>query len=155
MHGLYYHIQFMHVSQIIMEQLIGHTITGKQLNDLLNGIPLLKFMYNDDIHYGMHYMTGHNLDILPFSTISDCSPGGLYVTTLNNYWIFYHDYDDYARRVRIPDNALVHIEEDKIKCDEIYLEDKLLKDDLLKILFAEYLEHLVSNGSKEIAEKWI
>jgi hypothetical protein len=35
-----------------MDQYLGQTITGKQLNKLLKGVPLLKFMYDDDIHYG-------------------------------------------------------------------------------------------------------
>jgi hypothetical protein len=137
-----------------LKQLIGRTFTGKELNSLLNGMPLLKFMYDTDTHYGMHYVTGSNLDILPFSTVEECSPGGLYVTTLDKFYDHYGFYGDYARRVWVPDNALVHIEHNKIKCDEIYLEDRVLKDDLLKSLFKEYLEYLM-NISDDAAKRWI
>ena len=47
-------------------------------------MPLLKFMNSDDVHYGMKYVTGPNKDILPFFGHSECSSGGIYVTTLTD-----------------------------------------------------------------------
>ena len=35
-----------------IDDFVGQTITGQQLNDILNGMPVLKFMHNSDIHYG-------------------------------------------------------------------------------------------------------
>jgi hypothetical protein len=123
-----------------MDQYEGRTITGKRLNELLNGMPLLKFMNDDDVHYGMHYVDGNNLDILPFNGTYDCSSGGLYITRLEDYHLYYDQYGEYARRVRISDTALVYVEKNKFKCDEIFLEKRVPKDDLLKELFTEYAE---------------
>jgi IMP cyclohydrolase len=123
-----------------MDQYLGRTITGKQLNELLNGMPLLKFMNDSDIHYGMHYVDGYNLDILPFNGTGDCSSGGLYITRLEDYSLYYDRYGGYARRVRILDTSLVYVEKNKFKCDEIFLEKRVLKEDLLKELFTEYTQ---------------
>jgi IMP cyclohydrolase len=121
-----------------MDQYLGQTISGKQLNELLNGMPLLKFMNDSDTHYGMHYVDGDNIDILPFNGSGGCSPGGLYITQLEDYNIYYDSYDRYARRVRVSDTASVYVEGYKLKCDKIYLEKRVLKDDLLEELFTEY-----------------
>jgi hypothetical protein len=126
---------------------IGQTITGQQLNLILNGMPVLKFMNNNDIHYGMHYVTGRNQDIRPFNNSGHCCSGGLYVTTLENYIHYYLTYGNYARRVRIDPGAKVYVEANKLKCNEIYLEDRILKDELLRTLFAEYTETLINQGS--------
>ena len=94
-------------------------------------------------------MTGINLDILPFNNSDECSAGGIYVTELRHYCDYYYEYSDYARRVRIPPNALVYIEKGKLKCDQIYLEDRMKKDDLIKELF----EELESNVLLELVKK--
>ncbi len=138
----------------VIEQFVGKTISGQKLNELLGGMPLLKFMNDDDVHFGMQYVTGNNLDILSFNGSGDCCKGGLYVTTLKYFIHFYDRYGAYARRVRINPDALVHVEINKLKCDEIYLEDKILKDDLLKILFMEYLQYL-DNLSKDVMEDFL
>lgn len=136
-----------------LDKWIGKTIPGEQLNQILDGMPLLKFMHDDDIHYGMQYKTGDNLDILSFNTSEgECSPGGLYVTTLKDSADYYDAYGDYARRVRINPNALVYIENKKIKCDEIFLEERILKDDLLEILFTEYIQKLISESNESVEE---
>lgn len=123
-------------------QLVGQVISGEELNRLLNGMPLLKFMNDDDKHYEMQYETGYNLDILPFNGSGDCKPGGLYVTTLEHAMKYFYLYGKYARRVRIESNALVYVEPCKLKCDEVYLEEKVLKEDLLRELFNEITPEL-------------
>jgi IMP cyclohydrolase len=129
-----------------LDDFIGKMITGKQLNHLLNGMPLLKFMNDSDTHHGMHYVDGDNLDILPFNDSGECESGGLYVTQLKDYYLYHHGYGKYARRVRISDTALIYVEQNKLKCDEIYLEDRMPKDELLEILFTEYLQDLLNCG---------
>ena len=86
----------------------------------------------------LHCVDGDNLDILPFNDSGTCSSGGLYVTQLKDYHRYYNDYGKFARRVRVSDTALIYVEQDKLKCDEIYLEDRVPKDELLGILFTEY-----------------
>jgi hypothetical protein len=70
-----------------MNKYIGQTLTGKQVNEILDGMPLLKFMRDSDVHYGMKYVDGWNLDILPFNDSGKCSKGGLYVTQLLDYYM--------------------------------------------------------------------
>lgn len=107
---------------------IGRAISGRQLDQLLNGIPLLKFMDDNDIHYGMYYTDGLNVDVLSFVPSGECSEqssiGGLYVTCLLDYYFHYNAYGSYARRVRIDDDTMVYIEKNKFKCNKIHLEEK-------------------------------
>lgn len=65
-----------------LDQYVGSVITGKQLNDTLGPIPLLKFMNNDDKHYDLQYKDGINYDILPFDSMHECAKGGIYVTSI-------------------------------------------------------------------------
>ena len=139
----------------MLREYVGQTITGQKLNELLNGMPLLKFMHDSDIHYGMHYVTGHNLDVLAFNGSGNCCKGGLYVTTLTNYAEYYSNYGNYARRVRIDPLALVYVENHKLKCDEIFLEEKETNDELLKKLYNEYIQSSVDQKSNEISEKFV
>ena len=74
--------------QMDLNNYIGQTMSGERLNHILNGMPLLKFMNDDDVHYGMKYHTGDNLDIVPFNSSGQCQAGGIYVTTLQNFYIF-------------------------------------------------------------------
>lgn len=121
-----------------VSQWIGKTISGEKLNQLLDGMPLLKFMHNNDKHFSMQYKTGDNKDILPFDDSGRSLSGGIYVTSLRHYNDFYNEYGDYASRVRIKPEALVRVVSDnRFKCSEIYLEDKMPKDDLIKTLFKE------------------
>lgn len=129
-----------------LEKLEGQNITGAYLNQILNGVPLLKFMNDDDIHHGMKYKTGHNLDILSFNGTEECSPGGIYVTTIkdcHSYDVL--DYGRYARRVFIGPNTLVHVERRKFKCDEVYLGERVLKEELIKQLVNECFEKGISD----------
>jgi len=129
-----------------LDQYIGQMISGKQLNELLDGMPLLKFMNDSEIHHGMKYQDGDNLDILPFNDSGECSPGGIYITELKNYYIYCNHYGNICRRVRVTDTALVYVEKDKLKCDEIYLEPRMPKNDLLRTLIMEYMQHLVDGS---------
>ena len=110
-----------------LDQWTHRVVTGQQMNELLGQIPVLKFMRNNDLHYGMQYVTGDNLDIMSFRGYGECRNGGLYVTTILDYIDHYSEYGDYARRVRINPNALVYVETGKFKCDEIFLEEKMPK----------------------------
>lgn len=65
------------------------TVSGKELNEKLNGMPLLKFMNNTDIHYDFEYMTGKNKDVNSFTPSGCCEPGGLYFTSLIDFSEYY------------------------------------------------------------------
>lgn len=127
----------------------GKTLTGKQFNEIIGKMPIVKFMNDGDLHRGFQYQNGDNLDILPFHGSDECCAGGLYATTLLDCMNHYHCYGNYARRVRIKPDALVYVEHKKFKCDELFLEEKVPKEVLLKSLFTEYLMYLIDSGSND------
>ncbi len=114
-------------------------IKGSDLNKTLDGMPMLKFMNDNEVHFGMKYKTGKNHDILPLDS-KECSCGGIYVTPLINYDYWRSYYGIYARRVRIESDASIYVEKYKLKSDKINLEEKMLKKPLLKQLFKEYID---------------
>ncbi len=58
--------------ELSLDQFIGQTIDGNKLKEIIGEMPLVKFMNNTDVHYGMNYVTGFNKDILPFNPSSKC-----------------------------------------------------------------------------------
>lgn len=122
----------------ILNNLIGKTITGQKLNELLDGMPLVKFMYDDDKHYSIEYKTGLNHDILPFNNSGKCRKGGIYITTLADYDTHIDMYGNYARRVTVDPDALVYIEPYALKCNKVNLQDRIPKNELIEQLFNEY-----------------
>ncbi len=121
-----------------LSKFVGQTITGKQLNQILNQMPLLKFMHNNDTHYGMKYITGRNEDILPFCNEGSCKPGGIYITTLVDCVHHMNDYGYYARRVIIEPDTMVYTEDVKLKCNKVILEEKKPKYELIRQLINEW-----------------
>jgi hypothetical protein len=138
-----------------MKQYIGQTITGKQLNQSLDGIPLLKFMNDSDVHRKMHYKTGENL-VMPFTfQPEDCGHGGLHITSLTDYYTHYYKYGRYARRVWVSDQTSIYCRSNgSLKCDKITMGPRIRKEELLRILFTEYLD-LIEKKSKEWVERYI
>jgi hypothetical protein len=132
---------------VSIEQYIGTVISGSELIRILNGIPLVKFMYDSNTHYGMRYVTGYNKDIVPFNPHGFCCKGGLYVTALNKCNIYHGSYGQYARRAMVGPDTLVYVERDKFKCSEIWLSDRVPKDELLNQMFSEYV---LSQGSDRL-----
>jgi ribosomal protein L12E/L44/L45/RPP1/RPP2 len=122
-----------------LEDLFGLTISGKQLKQILGSMPLLKFMHDDDQHYGMKYQTGANEDLLEFENSSSCSRGGIYVTTLDNCMHYVGSYGFYARQVSIDDDALVYVENDKLKCNKVTLGPRVEKNQLIRQLLSEFM----------------
>lgn len=128
---------------------IGQVITGEELNVLLKGMPMLKFMNNDDIHFGMQYTTGENQDILPFNPAGESKPGGIYVITLANYYQYYLNYGKWARKVSVDPDALIYIEPNKLKCNKVILDKRMQKNRLIKKLFMEIPPEMAENIIKK------
>lgn len=124
-----------------LKQLESKTISGRQLKQILKGMPLLKFMNDNDQHYGMKYQTGFNEDYMIFENENNCSKGGIYVTTLDKYNIYVDSYGDCARRVEIEDDAMIYVENNKLKCNKVILGPRKFKYELIEELFDEYMEN--------------
>jgi hypothetical protein len=131
-----------------LKDLFGLTISGKQLKQILGSMPLLKFMNDDDLHYGMKYQTGINEDLLEFENSSSCSRGGIYVTTLDNCMHYVGSYGFYARQVSIDDDALVYVEDKKLKCNKVRLGPRVEQNQLIRQLLSEFMDENKSEDKK-------
>jgi hypothetical protein len=101
----------------------------------------IKFMNNDDIHYNMIYKTGLNVDIEEFNPGNECTKGGIYFCHLQDYRCYVNSYGNYIRKVVIPDDARIYIEENKFKADKVILEEKEIKGEKLKSLLELYIKN--------------
>jgi len=119
-----------------MEVLYGNVINGKSLREMF---PMLKFIRLSDGFdvCGNIILTEKHLNSRELDTSGYYVSGGIKIYL---YGEFYHDTIDYENikyfyKATIPDNAKVHIDEDVIRTDKVYLSDrtpiqehKLLKD---------------------------
>jgi hypothetical protein len=122
-----------------LSEYVGKVLTGREVTDILDGMPLLKFMNDNDTHFGMTYKTGINVDVVQFNPNGKCCDGGIYLATLDGFVGYYNRYGSYARRAYLEDDAKVYVEHHKIKCDKVILEERKLKDDLLAELYCQYV----------------
>ena len=127
----------------------GTEISGRELNKNLDGVPLLKFTNDTDIHNGMKYLTGKNKDVVEFDPSGQCKQGGIYFTTLDYFMTHINSCGEFARSVHIEDDARVYVEHTKLKCNKIILGPKKPKTELLKELFNKCLE----NGRHDIIDE--
>jgi len=93
-----------------LNQYVGKVLSGAEFVKILDGVLLVKFVNNDDVHFGMTYRTGLNTDILEFNPNGECSGGGIYFTTLNDMYNHITSYGDYMRYVTLPNDAKVYVE---------------------------------------------
>jgi hypothetical protein len=69
-----------------LSKYIFKELSGKKVNELLKGTPIIKFINNNGTHDGMIYKTGLN-DITPLNPIRYFRRGGIRVTLLDNFGI--------------------------------------------------------------------
>lgn len=105
--------------------------TGSVFNCMVKGgVKFWKITSGDEKHHGFQYVTGLNIDSVPFSPEDDCLSGlhftsTEYVTKWSN--IYTRDDDMWIRPVTIPDDAKVVVYSNwKIKADRIILGPKQL-----------------------------
>ena len=65
-----------------------------------------KITNQDEIHHGLHYKTGLNVDVLPFNPSGDCQNGGIYFSR-EDILAFLH-YGPWIRKVTIPKDAKIY-----------------------------------------------
>src|SRR5579872_2235440 len=100
----------------------GHTLTGVQFNSVFKNINFVKLTNKFECHNTYHFNDGLNIDTLTFDTSHDCCPGGIYFIKEEEIhkWIYYSENSGlmmYMRKVIVPDDAKVYIEDDKFKAD--------------------------------------
>jgi len=113
--------------------MIGKVLSGKEFNELYKDNTFYKLTNDEENHNGFQFKDGMNVDNILFNPTKKCSPGGIYFTEYDKIpiWIEYGDNVMYwIRKVVIPDNAQVYIEDYKFKADFMYLgERKSIWDD--------------------------
>lgn len=101
-------------------KLYKKTLTGAEIN--IYGLDFFKLINNKFTHHGYKFKKGLNIDKNEFDPNGTCRKGGFYFTC-NKYLIKYKSYGQKKTRVVIPDDALVYIEEYKMKCDKFIIKD--------------------------------
>src|SRR5579872_1797184 len=102
------------------------TMTGEDFNKISSGITFIKLTNSEESHRGYQFKDGLNVDKNIFTAYEECCPGGIYFIEEKYMmnWIFYNREIGcmrYVRKVTIPDDANVYIEDKKIKADKIIL----------------------------------
>ena len=107
--------------------IVGKVYTGGDFNTLLGKTELYKLTNETELHNGYQFVDGLNIDTIKFDPTEECKKGGIYITTLDNIgkWIKYnHTLMVNYRKVQIPNDALVYIENNKFKVDKLILYKK-------------------------------
>jgi hypothetical protein len=103
--------------------LVGKVITGKLFNMIFKGKRFYKLTNKDEIHNGFKFNTGLNVDTEQFNPVMFKS-GGMYFCDYESIpmWYEYKDvFCTYYRKVIIPDDANVYVEDLAFKTDKFIL----------------------------------
>lgn len=114
---------------------------GIEFKNKYPDIRLYKLTNSSEIHNDFQYKTGLNIDTVWFNPYGSCSPGGIYITEEENIacWV---DGMVYYRKVTIPDNAKVYIENNSLKVDKVILSERDLIMNLPnEILVKSFVKH--------------
>lgn len=102
---------------------IGTEMTGNEFNQRFDHLNFVKLTNEKENHYGFQFNDGLNVDHNSFDPSGSCQKGGIYFTTYDNayMWAYCNDIMMYVRKVIIPNDARVYIEDKKCKVDKIFL----------------------------------
>ena len=106
--------------------MIGSIYSGSEFNNLTKDKHFVRLTNENENHNGFQYKTGLNIDIITFNPIGECNPGGLYFCEFLNFPSFL-EYNNKIckniRKVKIPDDARIYIENNKYKTNKFILEE--------------------------------
>ena len=106
----------------------------------------VKILHPDEVHHGLRFVDGLNVDPLPFQTSDECAPGGIYFCEPEHVFDWIHLYtksgaqagaqagarQPWIRSVRLPPEARVQSESNhKWKADRVILGPRIAWDDWL------------------------
>ena len=95
-------------------------------NNIFSGINFIKLTNETENHHNFQFQDGLNIDTNKFAPIGSCNKGGIYfIDEKEAYeWIWYNSDVGpmiHMRKVIIPSDARVYIEDHKFKADKIIL----------------------------------
>lgn len=132
---------------------VGRVLNGVEFNQEYQDVSFVKLTNSTETHCGLKYQDGYNVDRLGFDHTEYCSQGGMYFVQEKDAgkWIRYNvmDIKDdsglrqyvqremmYVRKVTIPDNAQICIEEGKFKTDKFILSQR---EEIGRIIYEDAL----------------
>lgn len=122
-----------------IDALIGKVLSGSKFNRMFKGIQFVKLTNATEIHNKYLFGDGLNIDFVPFNPTGECEPGGIYFIIASEIkkWIYYNQETMiHIRKVVIPNNAKIYVEDGKFKADKIVLGPKeLITTDMYKESF--------------------
>jgi len=110
-----------------MNQYIGRILTGKQLNQVFKNYTFGKLTNESETRNGFQFKDGLNIDTIQFDPIYD-HESGFYFTEINKMCLLLDSGDYpmyYYRKVTVPDDAQVYIEEGQLKADKLILDKRI------------------------------
>ena len=143
-------IYSLHTFTYYLRSLLKMSILGEEFNVINIGKKYVKLTSENCCHNGVIFEEGLIVDPIPFSTIMDCSRGGIYCCPLEKFshWVNYKkDVMCFCWDVTIPNDALVYEESlDKIKCSKIILSNKRRIQDMPELNETEHQVHITIHG---------
>lgn len=85
-----------------------------------------KLTNKEENHHGFQYVTGLNVDNIPFNPTRECQPGGLYFFAKDQliYFNMYANSAYYIREITLLDDSRIYIENHKFKTDKFVLGER-------------------------------
>src|SRR5579872_4900984 len=108
---------------------INSILSGEEFNRIFHDRVFVKLTNKFEFHHGFLFKDGLNVDTKKFNPSGNCRPGGLYFTDIKDayLWVYYSGYIGlmiHMRKVTIPNDATIYIENCKFKTDKIILSQK-------------------------------
>ena len=97
--------------------------SGADFNKHHKGTIFYKFLNDDLVHHNFKYTLGLNTDIIKFNTDTRCSAGGLYFCEESKCHLYWRNYGKKLALVKIPNDAVVCIENNKFKSNKIIIKE--------------------------------
>ena len=110
-------------------------LSGIEFNQKYKDINFYKLTNESEIHNGFQFKDDINEDTIPFNAHGSCTPGGIYFTEESKIgmWTYYNGSEmKFIRKVTIPDDTKIWVEEDKFKADIIVLGTRILIEDFVE-----------------------
>lgn len=138
--------------------LIGTELSGLEFKRTYSNTNFYKLTNRIENHHEFQFHDGLNIDTNEFKPSGSCSKGGLYFVEENKVykWIYYDiciGSMHYIRKVEIPDDARVYIENDKFKADKFILG---LRNPISKDIYTEaalYKFNILNNIPQSMKDK--
>jgi hypothetical protein len=102
-------------------------LSGEEFNKLNTGILFVKLTNETENHNGFQFQTGLNVNTKIINITTKCTDDGIYFCEINKLalWDYYNgEQMVYCRPLKIPNDALVYVYDNKFETNKLILGDK-------------------------------